>query len=210
MHTVFILLKAIFSKACSMEAYSIFFLLLLLAQVQFLDCQIDITEDGKDEIGCVAQIVTPDNSYSCKTLTYAMQQMADKNYHYTHVTVTFNVTYNQTISQSHEFRFTSIRFDVSIVGIKGVFLNFRPQQGIKIVHSEQSTWEWSEIGLACLDLRNRHCDEDHFTTHITHFGSYPNSLQFFRCKFIAIALTISRVQEFTVLLAVQHIVLLFI
>ena len=59
MHTVFILLKAIFSKVCSMEAYSIFFLLLLLAQVQFLDCQIDITEDGKDEIGCVAQIVTP-------------------------------------------------------------------------------------------------------------------------------------------------------
>ena len=177
-----------------MENYRIFFFLLLLAQVHFIDC-INITKDGKDEINCIKNW---NLGYSCKTLVYAMQQIADTDYgpDVRSVRGIFNVTYNQTIRQSHKFKFISPQFYVGVVGFKDVFLNFRPKQGIVIVHSEQSTWEWNGIGLACLDSSNTHCDEDHLTTRITHIGNSIKQLQFFQCKFIAIALMISNVQEF--------------
>ena len=115
-----------------MEVYSIFFLLSLLAQVQLIDCQlhINITENGKDKIDCVWK-----QGYPCKTLAFAFWQTPIYYRQSSSVNVLFNVTYNQTISQSQEFKFTSTRFYVSVVGFNNVFLNLRPKQGIVIMGS---------------------------------------------------------------------------
>ena len=113
---------------------------------------VQVSDSGADDPSCVQ------NGEPCNTLTYALGQISQLSGTLRQsTTVMVNVTYNQTITSSFQYPFTSLHpLSVKVVGHDYAFIKLDRSSTLQVYQGSNSEFYWAWIGLGF--IRNSGAD----------------------------------------------------
>ena len=156
----------------------------------FYNMTTNVSKSGQDSKSCF------NRGFSCKTLVYALQFLAEYRTGHPFPSVLINVTYNQTINGTYNVRAPNISI-LRITGNEGVYINFPYRDSsLEIVH--RYTWAWINLRF----VWHGECifGMDCINPSVTHFGdtSTQTYLSMLNCMLGSVTWKVVNVTNFVI------------